>query len=154
MLRPIVSATLEHVAQVRGAVFVRRRADGDEHHFGAGDRAGDVGGERQPPAPLVALDEVIEPGLVDRQDVLEQPFDLGRVDVGADHLIAGFGETRPDDEADVPGPDDGDVHVSAPSAAGAFERAASDTTRAFDGARLAVTLRVSTMSDALSTTIW
>ncbi len=29
---------VEHVPQVGGAVFVRRRADGDEHDFGARDR--------------------------------------------------------------------------------------------------------------------
>ena len=66
--------------------------------------------KRQAALLLVALDELVEPGLVDRQDVLLQPVDLALIDVGADDVVAGFGEARADDEADVAGSDDGDVH--------------------------------------------
>ena len=46
----------EHVPQVGRAVFVRRRADGDEHDLGARDRGADVGRELEAALRLVALD--------------------------------------------------------------------------------------------------
>ena len=101
----------EHVAEVGGAVFVGRRADGDEDDLRAGDGRGHVGGELEAPLRLIALDELVEAGLVDRKDVLLESFDLGDVEIGAVHVIAGLGETGADDQADVAGSDDGDAHA-------------------------------------------
>ena len=64
------------MAQIGRAVLVGRRADGDEHHLGRRDGGGDVGRELEPALLLIALDERIEPGLVDREDVLLQTLDL------------------------------------------------------------------------------
>jgi hypothetical protein len=98
------------VTQVGGSVLVRRRAHGDEHHVGPRDRARNVGGELQAALLLVPLDHGVQPGLVNRDDVLLEPFDLLGVGVRACHVVAGFGETRTDHETDIAGTDDGNVH--------------------------------------------
>ena len=72
--------------------------------------AGDVGREREAALALIPLDVVVEARLVDREDVLLQPIDLRLIEVCAHDGISGLGETRADDEADIAGPDDGDVH--------------------------------------------
>ena len=41
-----------------------------------------------------------------------QPFDLGAVDIRADHVVAEVGEARPGHEADVAGSDNSDFHSS------------------------------------------
>ncbi len=99
------------MAEVGRAVLVRRRPDGDEHDLGAADRLGDVGGEREPLLLLVPLDEILEPRLVDRQDVLLQLVDLAGVDIGADDVVARLGEAGADDEPDVTRSHDSDSHA-------------------------------------------
>ena len=53
------------------------------------------------PLSRIALDELLEARLVDRDLALLQARDLGRVDVDAQHLVAGIGEAGAGDEADV-----------------------------------------------------
>ena len=79
---------LQHVAQVRRAIFVRRSADGDEYHLGKRDRGCDVRREVQAALLLVALDEGVEPGFVNGHDVLLEPIDLSLVDVGAGDVVS------------------------------------------------------------------
>ena len=111
MWRPTVVRDVEHVAEVGRSILVRRRADGDEHDVARRRwRPPTSVVKRQPPGCLVALDEPVETRLVDRQHVLLQPVDLPRVDVRPDDLVAGFGETRADDETDVSRSDDADLH--------------------------------------------
>ena len=100
----------EHVAEVRGAVLVGRGADGDEHDVRRRDGGRDVGREPESALALIPRDIVVEARLVDRQDVLLQPVDLRLIEVGAHDGISGLGQTRADDEADIAGPDHGDVH--------------------------------------------
>ena len=101
----------EHVSEIGGAVFVGRSADSDEHDFSAGDGRGHIGGEFEASLRLIALDELVQAGLVDRKDVLLQSFDLGDIEIGAVHVIAGLRETGAYDQADVAGSDDGDAHA-------------------------------------------
>src|SRR3989440_7629261 len=61
---------LEHVLQVGRAVLARWRADRDEDDVRTLDRSADVGGELQAAVPLIAHDERLESGLVDREPVL------------------------------------------------------------------------------------
>jgi len=138
--------------EIGRAVFVRRCSNGDEDDFASRNRTGNVGRERQPARLLIPRDVLVEAGLVDRQHVLLQPFDLRFVDIGADDLIPGLSQTGTHDEADITSPDNADFHRAA-SAASAARGDASDTTRAFVDTRFRVTLRLSTISVALSITI-
>ena len=100
----------EHVGEIRRAVLVGGRADGDELHRGVRDPLGGVGGEVQPAFGVVLPDELLEPGLVDRDLSRLQPLDLGGVDVDAEHVVAHLGEHRALHEADVTGSENGDLH--------------------------------------------
>jgi len=70
------------------------------------------GPKLQAAGALVARHERLEPGLVNRQSILPKAVDLPGVYIRADDIITGLGQARPDDEADVPGADDGDLHRS------------------------------------------
>src|SRR5437773_1382600 len=117
------------VLPVGRAVLVGRGPDRDEDDIRTLDRSGHVGRELEAATALVARHQRLEPGLVNRQLVLAQLRDLALVDVGADHIVARLGETRPDHEPHVPRADDGDVHTPFPRPpARAFR--VSTTTRA------------------------
>jgi hypothetical protein len=98
------------VPKVRGAVFVRRCADGDEDDVGFADGPGHVGRERQAAVLLVALDVRLEAGFIDGKLIALQSIDLALIHVGANDVIAGLGEARANDEADVSGSDHSDIH--------------------------------------------
>jgi hypothetical protein len=70
------------------------------------ERVAEVGGEVEPLA--VALDELGQARLPDRDPALLQPADLLRVDVDAPDLVAQLGEAGGGDEADVARSDDSD----------------------------------------------
>ena len=59
----------EDVLQAGGAVFVRRRADGDEQDRAVLYRALDVGREMQPPGGDASPDHVLRAGFVDRDAI-------------------------------------------------------------------------------------
>jgi len=103
---------IQHVLQVGRAVLIRWRAHGDENDIRPLDRGADVGGELEAAIALVAHDQRLEPRLVDRQPVLAEAVDLGRVDVGAQDIIARFGEARPRHETHVPGTENRNFHRS------------------------------------------
>ena len=83
----------QHVLHVGAAIFVRRRADGDELHRAMRDGGVDVGGETQPPSQHIALDHRLQARLVNRHTARFQDVDLARVDVEAQHVVPHFGET-------------------------------------------------------------
>ena len=105
---------LENVLQVGGAVLVGRRPDGDEHDLRALDGLRNVGREGEPAFALVADHHRLEARLVDRNFVLLERPDLRRIDVRANHVVAGLGEARAHDEADVPRPDNRYPHARPP----------------------------------------
>ena len=105
----------EHVLQVGRSVFVGRRPHRDEHDLGALDRAADIGRERQPALALIADDDRLESGLVDREFVRFEVLDLGRIDVGTNDVIARLGETGTYDQTYISGADDGDLHARGPA---------------------------------------
>ena len=98
--------------EIGGPVFALWRADGDEHDFRGAHGAAKVGVEGQTFFMLVAPDEFLEAWLVDRHPAADERLDLGFILVDADDGIAVLGETRTDDEPDIPSPDDGDFHVT------------------------------------------
>src|SRR5262249_40567565 len=130
----------QHMAQVRRSILVGRRSHRDEHHVARADGTRDVRREAQSPRRLVALDQILEAGLVDRKHVLLQSIDLVRVNVRADDLIACLRQTRAGHESDIAGADNTDLH--------SFPPWDSETTRALVLTSGLVTLRLSTISDA------
>ena len=84
----------EHVAQVRAAVFVRWRTHGNELEQAVVHARLRVRSELQAALGPVAGDELIEPWLVNGHAAGIQQFNLGRVHVHADHVVAHFREAR------------------------------------------------------------
>jgi len=72
----------------------RGGAHGDEHGGGCLDGRRQIGGERQPACLRVAGDEVVEPGLEDRDFASLERRYLRRVLVHADHVMAEIGKAR------------------------------------------------------------
>ena len=70
----------------------------------------EIGREVQSACVDVALDQLAQPGFVNRYLACEQPFDFRAVDVDACHVDAHFGEAGSRDEADIAGSNDSDVH--------------------------------------------
>jgi hypothetical protein len=97
----MMSATAQHVRQVRGAVLFRRRADRDELEQPVRDALLGAGRESQAAFLVVATDDLVEPWLVDWDLAALQALDLARVDVHADHVVADFSEAGARDEPDV-----------------------------------------------------
>jgi hypothetical protein len=95
----------QDVGQVGAAVFVRRRADGQEDDVGVVDGIVIVRREQQAAGSGVALDEAVQAGFVDGDDPVLQHRDLARVDVQAQHGIADVGETCARHQSDVTSPD-------------------------------------------------
>ena len=91
----------EHVAEVRGAVLVRRRADRDDLEQPVGDGSLGVRREGKPALVPVQRDQLVEAGLVDRHLAGIQARDLGGIDVDADDVIAGIRQAGAGDEPDV-----------------------------------------------------
>ena len=65
----------------------RRRADRDEDSIGIRDRLGQIGGELQPLGLHVGRDQLVEPGLVDRDLAAMKSRDLLLVLVDADDVV-------------------------------------------------------------------
>ena len=95
-----------------GVARVRRwRAHGDVDEVGAVHRLGDVGREAQ--SCGVALEQLVEAGLVDRHLAAAQRFDPVGEDVADNDVVAELAEAGAGDEADVAGAEDSDVRHGA-----------------------------------------
>ena len=77
----------EHVFQVCRAVFIGRRADGNELQLPEGDGFVDVGGEPEPAGGDVAGDDLIEAGLVDGDATGIQCFYFAGVKIKAQDVV-------------------------------------------------------------------
>src|SRR5207245_1180905 len=84
--------------------------DGDEDCIGAGDGGRGIRREGEAAGPHVALDQLIEAGLVDRHLAALQPGNLVGILVDAHDVDAELREAGAGDEADIAGADDRDVH--------------------------------------------
>jgi hypothetical protein len=85
-----------------------RRVDGHEHELGVGQAVLVARGEMQPARPHVALDELLQPRLVDRDAAVPQDADLALIDVDARHPVSKIGKTGSGNKPDVARPDDAD----------------------------------------------
>ncbi len=86
------------------------RADRDEDGAGAPHGLGDVGFEGQPPGFGIGRDHLLQAGLEDGNFAGPQPFDLGRILVDTDHLMAEFGQAGAGNQADIAGADHRNAH--------------------------------------------
>jgi hypothetical protein len=100
----------QHVLEVGRAVLVGRRTDGDELQRAEVDGLLDVGRELQASGAHVALDDRVQPRLVNGQAARLQGGDLLRVQIEAQHLVADIRQAGAADQAYVAGPDDRDFH--------------------------------------------
>ena len=75
------------------------------------DAVGQIGGEGQPPALGIGLDQRLEPRLPDRHPAGVQAVDLGLVLVDAGHVMAEIGEAGAGHEPDIAGADHRDAHA-------------------------------------------
>src|SRR5688500_12258515 len=105
---------LQHILKIRRAVFTRWSTNGDEKNFDIFDRRLEIRGESEPALALIALDQRIQPRLIDRQYVPLQPLDFSFIDVGTADVVARLGEACSNDETDVTGSDDSNVHCAGP----------------------------------------
>ena len=94
------------------AVGERRRAHRDEDRARLADRRREVGGELEPPGADVLLDDLLEPGLVDRNLPAHERLDLACILVHAGDRHAEIGQAGSRDQADVSTADDTDLHES------------------------------------------
>jgi hypothetical protein len=90
----------------------RRRPHRDEHRLGVRHRRVEVGGEGQAPGAMVALDQLTEARLVDRDFAGLKAGDPTAVDVDADDGVAEIGQARTGNEADIAGTDHCKLHGS------------------------------------------
>ena len=105
----------EHVAQVRAAVFVRGRAHSDELEQAMVHARLRVRGELQTALRHVAGDEFVEARLMDGHAAGVQHFNLARVHIHADHMVAHFRQAGARNQPHITGAEDGEFHsVSLP----------------------------------------
>src|SRR5439155_13325786 len=88
------------------AISLGRRPDRDENRAARADRFRQVGAELQPPLADVAIDDLVEARLVDRDFSLLQRLDFFCVDVDADDIVAEISEACAGNQADVACADD------------------------------------------------
>src|SRR5690606_12047274 len=79
----------------------RRRAHGDEHGIGIRQRTRKVERELEPPGRDVALDQLVQSRLVDRNAPLAQRLDLAGILVDAAHVMTEIRKARSRGHADV-----------------------------------------------------
>ena len=103
-------ATAEHVRQIGRAVFVLRRADGDEDDARGAHGTREIGRELEALLRPVAPDHLLEAGLVDGHDAAPKPPDLRRILVDARDVVAVFRQTGSQHQADVACSDDRNFH--------------------------------------------
>ena len=100
----------EHVAQVRAAVFVGRRAHSNELEQAMVHARLRVGGELQAALRHIAGDEFIEPWLVDGHPTRVQQRNLARVHVYADDMVAHFRQAGARNQPYITRAEDGEFH--------------------------------------------
>jgi len=82
-------------------------AHADEVDVAERGRLGVVGGEAQSTGREVALEDVVQAGLVDRHLASAEHLDLASVDIDPEHFVAQLGETDRVRGAKVSGTDEG-----------------------------------------------
>jgi len=90
----------------------------DENRAARTDRIGKIGAELQPSLGDVAIDDLVQARLVDRDFPLLQRVDFLGIDVDADDIVAEISETCAGNQADVACADDRDIQGENPTMCG------------------------------------
>ncbi|MNQ83775.1 hypothetical protein D3C85_988760 [compost metagenome] len=102
------------MAEVGAAVFVGRRAHGNEDQFGMVDRIAGLGAEQQAVFLDVVFQHAGKAGLVDGRNSASQLQDFLVVDIDAHDAVAYIGECCCLYQADIACPKNAHVHVGVP----------------------------------------
>jgi len=105
-----VARSGKHVLQVRGTVFIRRCAYGNELHSAMGNRMRYVGGKTQATGGNVAAHDFEQSRLMDRNAAIFKNADLRSIEVKAKYIVADIRETGARNQADVTGTNYADFH--------------------------------------------
>ena len=89
----------------------RRSSNGDEHRLGVLYPVGEIGGEGQPAALRIGLDQRLQPRLPDRHLAGVQAVDLRLVLVDAANAVSEIGKARAGHEPHIAGADHRDTHA-------------------------------------------
>ena len=100
-------------AKVGSSVVGLGRSHGDEDDLRLGDSPREVGGELEPAVALVAVHQLAQAGLVDRDLAFLQAFDLGRDLVDADDIVPALRQASALNQAHVSRPDHCNFHDAA-----------------------------------------
>ena len=84
----------QDVFQISAAILVRRGTHRDELDGAMSYGRTDIGRKRQPTGIDVALYDLLQPRLVDRDSAALQQLDLGRIDIQAQHVVAQVRQAR------------------------------------------------------------
>src|SRR6185369_4743476 len=103
----------------------RGRSNGNENRLRAFHAFDQVGGEGQPLAFGVRLDERLETRLPDRHLAGIQSVDLARILVDTADLVTEVGEARAGDQSDITRADHCDTHSAVPRSIGGWALAAA-----------------------------
>jgi hypothetical protein len=106
-----VARRFEHVLQVGGTVLVGRCAHRDELDFAVRDARRDIRRKRDASRRARTRDDLAQTRLVNRHAAVIQDFDLARVHVEAENVVADLGKTCARDETYVTRADHGDFHT-------------------------------------------
>ena len=101
----------QHITQIRGAVFTRRCANGDENVFRYSYSRGHVTRERQQPALHRLFHQRLQARFVDGDVTRLQSRKLALVVVDTGHMVAHLGKAGPRDQTYVSRSDDSDAHA-------------------------------------------
>jgi hypothetical protein len=101
----------EDVLEIRRSVLALRCTHGDEHDLRCGNGGRQVRREGQA-LRVIATDDLLESGLVDRHAARFERGDLRCILVHADDIVSVLRQTRTEDQTDIPGSYDGDVHFT------------------------------------------
>jgi hypothetical protein len=83
---------------------------GDELEQAVLDAFGSIGREVDAPGGEIALQQIVESGLVDRRLAALEHLDFALVDIDAQHVVADLGKARTRDQANVAGTENGETH--------------------------------------------
>jgi hypothetical protein len=83
---------------VGGTVFIGRGTDGDELDGAEAHAFLDVRREMQPLRLDIALHDLLQAWLEDRNLAAQQEIDLALIEINTQHIVAHFGKTRARDQ--------------------------------------------------------
>jgi len=91
--------------------FIGRRPHRDELDFAVRDARRDIGRKRDAPGRARARDDFLQTRFVNRHTTVVEDFDLARIDIQTEDVVADLGKTCARNETYVTRADNGDFHT-------------------------------------------